>query len=189
MRGDRQPKIEGVGDPGIVLYVRTDNWRLVRREMARFFGGKRIAPDVYDTPRGLVGPFVSEPRLPRFPLQLANLDTAFKREDLIYGVADLREISSMADPAPVKRILAEGDTGGARVIRPTGAVYQVRSEAAGNPIPGSLTGQREITQSLQLWSDDLPWRAFEELVQYKGPDRTRIVSERSWLVATGRQRR
>ena len=116
-----------------------------------------------------------------------NPDTAFKTEDRIYGVADLRQISRAADSASVKRLLAEGDTGGTRAVRPTGAVYEVRSEAAGNLVPGSLTGQRDITQSLQLWSADLPWRAFEERVQYKGPDRARIVLDWSWLVAVGKR--
>jgi hypothetical protein len=189
IRGDRQPKIEGVGDPGIVMYVRTDNWRLVRREMARFFGGKRIAPDVYDTPRGLVGPFVSEPRLPKFPLQLMNPDTAFKMEDSICLPAYLREISRPADSALVRRLIADGDTGDTRGIRPTGAVFEVRCEMAGNMVPGSKTGPRDITQSLQLWSDDLPWRAFEELAEYGDRNSARRVIDRSWLIAVGKRQK
>jgi hypothetical protein len=114
-------------------------------------------------------------------------DTAFKREDFTYGVADLREISRPADPALVKRLLAEGDTAGSQVIRPKGAVYEVRSEVAGEHDPNSPTGRKDITQSHQLWSDDLPWRIFEERVGYNGSYGGRIVAERSWLIAFGQR--
>ncbi|MBM3332732.1 hypothetical protein FJY68_12950 [candidate division WOR-3 bacterium] len=184
-RGDRQPDVRREEAAGIVLYVRTDNWRLVRMELARYDGGKRVAPDVFDTPDGRFGPFIGEPRLPRFPLQLMSKDTAFKTEDRIHGVADLREISCPADPAMVERLLAEGDALDTRVVRPSAAVYLVRNDLAGNAIPGPRPGEREITQSLQLWSDDLPWRPFEELVSYRGPNRTRRVTDRSWLIAVG----
>ena len=189
IRGDLQPKIEGVGDPGIVLYVRTDNWRLVRTVQARDSSGMRVSPRVFNTPDGRFGPFVSEPRLPRFPLRLMSRDTAFKTERRRVSCADLREISRPADPALVERLLAEGDTADTRVVRPSGAVYQVRNEIAGNHIPGPQPGAREFTQSLQLWSDDLPWRSFEELVSYRGPTLTRCVNERSWLIAVGHNKR
>jgi hypothetical protein len=189
IRGDRRPNIRRYGAAGIVLYVRTDNWRLVRTEHARYYGGKRVSPDVRNYPRGLFGPRVSEPRPPRFPLQLMNQDTAFKRERREYSVADLREISRPADPALVRRLLSEGDTADSRAIRPTGAVYEVRSELAGDFVPGSLTNRRYIRQSHQLWSDDLPWRPFEELVEYSGPNSTRSVTDRSWLIAVGHNKK
>lgn len=185
IRGDRRPNIGRDGAAGIVLYVRTDNWLVIRTEEARYCDGKRLSPHVRHSPRGLFGPFVGEPRLPRFPLQLMNQDTAFKRERRDDCYADLREISRPADPALVERLLAEGDTAGSRAVRPTGAVYAVRSELAGDIVPGSLTGQRYIVQSLQLWSDDLPWRPFEELVEYSGPSSIRRVTERSWLIEVG----
>lgn len=185
IRGSKRPNISSAGAAGIILYVRTDNWRVVRTVEARYSGGKCVTPDVFDTPHGRFGPFVSEPRLPRFPLQLMNQDTAFKRERREYSVADLREISRPADPTLVERLLAEGDTADIKVVRPSGAVYQVRNEIGGNVIPGPQPGAREIKQSLQFWSDDLPWRSFEELVGYSGPNSTRSVTERSWLIAVG----
>jgi hypothetical protein len=189
IRGSPRPSIGRDGAASIVLHVRTDNWLVVRTEHARQYGGKRISPDVRDYPRGLFGPFISEPRLPRFPLQPMNQDTAFKTEDRIYGVADLREISRPADPALVERLLAEGDTADIRVVRPSGVVHQVRNERGGNFVPGPQPGEREILQSIQLWSDDLPWRLYEAVVDYRGPKHVGRVQERSWLVAVGKRGR
>jgi hypothetical protein len=189
IRGDVQPDIGREGSAGRVLYVRTDNWLVVRTEEAHYYDGKRLSPYVRNYPRGLFGPFISEPRLPRFPLQLMNPDTAFKLVDRVYGVADLREISRPADSELVKRLLAEGDTAGSQVIRPKGAVYEVRSEVAGEHDPNSPTGRKDITQSHQLWSDDLPWRIFEERVGYNGSYGGRIAAERSWLIAFGQRER
>lgn len=185
MRSGRRINIATSGEPGRVLYIRTDRWLLVRQEEARFYDGKRLSPFVRHYGGGSFGPRMSEPRIPRFPLQLASQDTAFKLEYFTYSVADLREISRPADPAFVNRLLAEGDTAGSLVIRPTGAVYDVRSEIAGEHDPGSPTGRSNIGQSRQLWSDDLPWRIFEELVGYDGSYGSRSVKERSWLIAVG----
>jgi len=187
IRGSSRPSIGRDGAASIVLHIRADNWLVVRTEHVRQYGGKRISPDVRNYPRGLFGPSVSEPRLPRFPLQIVNPDTAFKTENRIYGVADLREVSRPADPALVERLLAEGDTADIRVVRPSGVVYQVRNDLGGNFIPGPQPGEREIMQSLQLWSDDLPWRLYEELVDYRGPKHVGTVQERSWLVAVGKR--
>jgi len=187
IRGSGRPNIEHDGTAGAALYVRTDNWLVVRTEAAHYYDGKRLSPYVYNYPRGLFGPFISEPRLPRFPLQLMNPDTVFKRERRDGCYADLREISRPADPALVTRLLAEGDTAGSLVIRPKGAVYDVRSELAGEHDPDSPTGRKNITQSRQFWSDDLPWRIYEERVGYNGSYGGRIVTERSWLVAFGQR--
>ncbi len=186
IRGSRRPSIGSSGIVDIVLHVRTDNLLAVRRTvMMHRADGEPLPPMVRYHPLGLFGPFVAEPRLPRFPLQLMNQDTVFKKERRDDCYAYLREISRPADPALVERLLAEGDTADIRVVRPSGAVYQVRNELGGNVIPGPQPGEREITQSLQLWSDDLPWRPFEELVGYSGPNSTRSVTERSWLIAVG----
>jgi hypothetical protein len=185
LRGDRQPNIRRDGTAGAFFYVRTNNWRAIRTREAVYSSGKRVQWDVRNYPLGLFGPFVAEPRLPRFPLQLTGRDTVFGRERRDEFYADLREISRPADSALVERLLAEGDTAGGQVVRPKGAVYEVRSELGGDLIPGSPTGDRDIVQSLQLWCDDLPWRLFEELVGYSGPNGTRSVTERSWLVAVG----
>ncbi len=187
IRGDVQPNIGRDGTAGRALYVRTDNWLVVRTEKARFYGGKRNSTDTRDYPRGLFGPFISEPRLPRFPLQPMNQDTAFERERRDDCYADLRELARPADPGLAKRLFDEGDASGSLVIRPKGAVYEVRSELASDFVPGSLTQRKFITQSLQLWSDDLPWRPFEEFVRYSGTSGGRGVTERSWLIAVGKR--
>ena len=165
------------------FFVRNEDWLVVRDVSTRMYNDTLLPPDTLNYPLGLFGPFEGrELRLPRFPLQLGNMDTAFKLQKLDYYAADLREISSVADPGLVKRLLDDGDTTGGRVVRPAGMVYQVRNEAGGNLVPAG----REILRSLQFWCDDQPWRLYEELVRYTGPDSTRRVVGRSWLIASGR---
>ncbi len=175
-----------LGRDTIVLYVRVDDWLVVRQEIANTYNGKPRPRIIHNAPLGLFGPFaMGEPRLPRFPLRLGDPDTTFKlmrRDDCL---AELREISSVADSALVKRLVSEGDSSGRPAVRPTGVVYQVRNEGGGD----LGTDNSRIGQSLQLWSDDLPWRAYEERVVYDGPKPTRRVFERTWLVATSRQGR
>jgi hypothetical protein len=181
----RRQRRSAAGPVENVWYVRTDNWLVVRQVLSTGWINS-VTADTFDSPLGLVGPVLGdEPRLPHFPLQLDDSDTAFKlvRRDECF--ADLREISSIADSTLVKSLLADGDSSDGNVVRPMGRVYQVRNEAAGNTLPGPVPNQREITQSLQLWSDDRPWRLFEELVDYRGPMRARLLKERSWLVAVG----
>ncbi len=174
----------------IVHYVRTDDWLVVRQMLTCTYQGV-LRSDKLERPLGLFGPFRGgESRLPRFPLKPGdNGDTTFRltvRDDC---AAMLREISGAADSQKVNRLLAEGDTAGERVMRPTGVVYQVREELKGNVGSDPLLGEEEITQSLQLWCDDQPWRLHEELVNYHGAARIRDVIERSWLVASGRRER
>jgi hypothetical protein len=158
--------------------VRKEDWLVVRDVSTRMYSDTLLPPETLNCPLGLFGPFrAGEPRLPRFPLQLGNTDTTFKLQKLDYCAADLREISSVADSALVSRLLDDGDTTGGRVVRPTGVVYQVRNE---------LSGTEQIVQSLQFWCDDLPWRLYEEFVQYDGPHLTKHVVGRSWLIASGR---
>ena len=173
----------------VVWYVRKDNWLVVRQVL--FSGShKSVAPDTEDCPLGLVGPiFGVEPGLPRFPLKPESLDTMFKPRKLDDYSAWLREMSSIADPASVKRLLDAGDITGGRVLRPSGVVYQVRTEAGGNLGLGPQPPERRIVQSLQLWSDDLPWRVYGELVQYDGSNPIWRVAERSWLIAVGHKKR
>lgn len=170
-----------------VLYVRTDSWLVVRQALTTGrYSDSLPTPVTRDYPLGLFGPFLAgEPRLPRFPLLPVNPDTLFRLQKRDDFSADLREISRVADPELARRLLAEGDTAGGRAIRPTGKVYEVRSELAGNLVLDSLPGQREIVQSLQLWCDNQPWRLFEELVDYSGVKHTRRVEERSWLITVG----
>jgi len=165
IRVSRRPNIGPSGIVDIVVDVRTDSMLAIRQTLMTHRGsGEPLLPSVRHRPLGMFGPFTAELRLPRFPLPPVNQDTAFKREKRDDCHAYMREISGPADSALVKRLLAEGDSAGSRVVRPLGAVYEVRSEMAGGVVPGSPTGQRDVTQSLQLWSDDQPWRLYEELV-------------------------
>jgi hypothetical protein len=168
------------------LYVQIADWLVVRQEIGHTYADTVCSPYVRNAALGLFGPFrTGEPRLPRFPLQLGNPDTTFKLKRRDDGSAEMREISRLADSALVKRLLDEGDSVGGRVVRPTGPVYQVRNEMGGETIPGPQPGMREIVRSLQYWSDDQPWRLYEELVQYRGEKLVRSVEERSLLVASG----
>jgi hypothetical protein len=168
----------------IVHYVRMDDWLVVRQVLVYIYQDK-LRADKLDRPRGMFGPFLEgQLRLPRFPLRLGDPDTTFKLQVLDDCAAYLREISSAADPASVKRLLEERDTLGVRVVRPTGVVYEVREELGGNLDP-PFTSEKNITQSLQLWSNDQPWRLYEEYVNYSGDERHRQVVERNWLIAVG----
>jgi hypothetical protein len=174
--------------PWQVFYVRRDDWLVIREVTTTFHGGLR-RPVTTNYPLGLSGPLPSEPCLPRFPLQPASSDTAFRFRRLSHVSAWLREISGVADTALVHRLLDEGDAAGGRVLRPAGAVCQVRSELGGNLDPNPRGGERRVVQSLQFWSEGLPWRVYEEQVLYLGQKPIRELVERSWLVAKGRQRR
>jgi len=178
------PGILSSGATNFVLYVRIDDWLAIREVVNAQYDGKPLPPIVRDYPRGLFGPFGGdvEPRLPRFPLQLGNPDTAFKSQDRDDCSACLREISSIADPALVKRLLAEGDTLGSKAVRPSSVVYQVRNEMGSDLL---TFPERDINQSLQLWCEGQPWRAYEECARYFAKKRVRVVAERSWLIAVG----
>jgi len=180
------PKGEPATRTKDVLYVHVDDWLVVRQEIGHTYNDTVCPPWIRNAPLGLFGPFgTGEPHLPRFPLRLGDPDTTFKLKKRDDGFADLREISRIADSSSVKRLLNDGDSAGARVVRPTGVVYQVRNEGGGD----LETDNRRVVQSLQLWSDDQPWRVYEELVQYDGPKLVRRVIERTWLIATSRQGR
>jgi len=169
-----------------VLYVRMNDWLVVRQEIGHTYNDTVCPHWVRNAPLGLFGPFQwGEPRLPRFPLRLGDPDTTFKLMKRDDGLAELREISRSADSATVKRLLDDGDSVGRHVVRPTGVVYQVRNELGGD----LGTDNSRIVQSLQFWSNDQPWRVYEELVQYDGSKPTRRVVERSWLIASGHKER
>jgi hypothetical protein len=182
----RQQAPDGrVADAYVASYVRSGDWLVVRQVIA-YMGHDSLCSYTLERPRGLFGPCqAGEPRLPRFPLRLASQDTAFHlviRDDC---VAHLREISQVADPALVERLLADGDNDNGTAVRPTGVVYQVRNEVGGNLQSGLPPRERQIDQSLQLWCTDRPWRLYEELVNYNGPNLTPDVLEKTWLVASG----
>ena len=179
------PMGEPAGKTKNVRYVHVDDWLVVKQEIGHTYSDTVCPPWVMNAPLGLFGPFGGELRLPRFPLRLDDPDTTFKLKKRDDGFAELREISRIADSALVKRVLDDGDSAGARVVRPTGVVYQVRNEGGGD----LETDNRRIVQSLQFWSEDQPWRVYEEGVQYDGPKLVRRVNERTWLVASSRQGR
>jgi len=169
-----------------VLYVRTDNWFVVRRVWVRTNKDTLCPPDTLECPLGLLGPSGGgEPRLPRFPLVPGDPDTAFRLQRRGGYSAKLREISRAADPAMVERWLDEGDSACGRVVRPTGVVYLVRNEVGGDIEPRHAPHDRRVAQSLQLWSSDLPWRPYEELALNYGSDYGWLAAERSWLIAVG----
>lgn len=189
LQTERQDRSGGPARAEVVWYVRKDNWLVVRQVL---FSGpyNNVTPDTEDFPLGLVGPlFGKEQGLPRFPLKSENPDTTFTPRKLDDYSAWLREMSSIADPASVKRLLAEGDTTGRRVVRPTGAVYQLRTEAGGHLGLGSQPPERRIVRSLQLWSEGQPWRVYGELVHYDGSNPIWRVAERSWLIASGHKKK
>ena len=167
-----------------LLYVRVDDWLVVRTEVTHTYADTICPRWVWNTPLGQFGPDEAL-RLPRFPLRPGDPDTTFKLMKRDDGFAELREISSIADSASVERLLNEGDSVGRLVLRPTGIVCQVRNELGGD----LGTDNSLIVQSLQLWSDDLPWRVYEELVHYTGPKSVRRVIERAWLIASGHSAR
>jgi hypothetical protein len=168
-----------------VYSIRKDNWLVVRQVMFYTYRDS-FQSATLDRPLGQLGPFLAgEPRLPRFPLQLASTDTTFRLQIRDDCAADLREISQIADPTTVARLLGEGDAAGELVMRPSGEVYQIRNECGGNRLPGPPPGKREIVQSFQFWCGERPWRLYEEFVYYHGSDLVRDVTERSWLVAVG----
>ena len=168
-----------------VLYVRADDWLVIREEIAHSYGDKPCPRIIRGVPLGLFGPD-EVLKLPRFPLRLGDTDTTFKLTKRDDGMAELREISSIADSASVKRLLDDGDSADGRVVRPEGVVYQVRNELGGDVGPDPFSGQRRVVQSLQLWSEDQPWRVYEELVHYyTGPKPVRRVVEQTWLIAAG----
>jgi hypothetical protein len=180
------PKGEPATRTNDVLYVHMDDWLVVRQEIGHTYNDTVCPPWIRNAPLGLFGPFgMGEPRLPRFPLRLGDPDTTFKLKKRDDGFAELREISRIADSSSVKRLLDDGDSADARVVRPTGVVYQIRSEGGGD----LGTDNARIVQSLQLWCDDQPWRVYEEVVQYDGPKLVRRVIERSWLIAAGHRKK
>ena len=178
----------------VLYYVRVDDWLVVREDVARFYSDKPRGMAIMPAPLGLFGPHPGELALPRFPLRLDDPDTTFKLTMRERGPAELREISSTADPATVKRLLDVGDSATVKglfgwvdstripALRPAGIVYQVRNELGGD----LGTDNELIIQSLQFWCDDLPWRVYEEHVQYTGPNLVRRVERRTWLIACGR---
>ena len=175
----------------VASYVRVDNWLVVRQDITHTYNDTICPHWVKNAPLGLLPDEALQ--IPWFPLRVGDPDTTFKLIKSSDGSAELREIPSIADSASVQRLLDDGDSAWAkrlldgwdedsvrvRVVRPAGAVYQVRNELGGD----LGTDNSLIVQSLQLWSDDQPWRVYEELIHYTWPKPVRRVIERTWLIA------
>jgi hypothetical protein len=172
-----------VSPVGSDFYVRRSDWRIVRRVKISVNRLKLLSADTTDYPSGHFGPLVGEPRLPRFPLQFGRRADTLQR--LVINADSsvvVREVAGRADAAMVQRVLADGDTTGRKVVRPTGVVEVVRSEATGEP---DSSGTPQRIQSLQLWCREQPWRLYEELVRYSGAESTGQVIEQTWLLDSG----
>jgi hypothetical protein len=182
------------GNDTVFSFVRADSWLVVMEEYSL---GKARAHSVENAPHGRPGLYgTGSQRIPMFPLRLDDPDTSFKLLKLDRGgSAELRELSSIADASLVRRLLDDGDTMSVagffpevkgdskrvRVLRPTGAIYQVRKELGGE----IGTDNSRISQSLQFWSNGQPWRVYEERVQLEGLKPVRRVVSRAWLIAVG----
>jgi hypothetical protein len=185
------------GNDSVFSFVRADSWLVVREEYCL---GKARAHSVENAPHGRPGLYgMGSQRIPMFPLRLDDPDTSFKLLECDRrGFAELREISSVADSSLVSRLLDDGDTVSVtghfaemkadskkvRVLRPTGAVYQVRKELGGD----LGTDNSRVSQSLQFWCNDQLWRVYEERVLLDGPKPVRRVYSRTWLIAVGHKK-
>jgi hypothetical protein len=175
-------------DPYNVYYVRKDTWLIVRRVEHLWTGRGLRPPLTFDLPHGVYGAVPGrEPRMPKFPLSLNSPDTAFRLKVFDDRAGILREVSALADSDLVNRVLSEGDSADGRVVRPAGIVYEVRSERAGNRVltPKGDSSYDRISQSLQFWSESLPWRLYECYFTYDPQHHTQSVPQRSWLIAVG----
>lgn len=172
---------------GSDIYVRRSDLRVVRRVTFGYGNDRRLLADTSNYPSGQFGPLAGgEPRLPRFPLRLGGkADTVFRPRQRNDSSMLVREMAGVAAPAVVKRLLDDGDTTDRRVVRPAGKVYEARCESSSELQSDSTPATKRITQSLQLWCKEQPWRLYEELAQYDGPQPIRSVVERTWLVASG----
>jgi hypothetical protein len=177
--GDTAASRDGVRD---VYYVRTTDYRIVRKVEYLHQAGKPLGPRVFNCPEGMYGPTPFHPRLPLFPLDsVSTQDSGFHDCHTAMSWASLRQFSGPADSALLSRHLVEPNpSGGCPVQLRGGTVFSVLSEMGVRR--DSIT--MPSVYSLQLWSRDYPWRLYEEQGQYV-PDGTRTPRSQSWLVACG----
>jgi hypothetical protein len=167
-----------------LFYVLRDSWLIIRYVTCSYDRHGKLVSHTHERPGGAYGAYIRapEPRLLRFPLQLGSHDTLFKLTTCWY----VREVPGIADSALLNHMLYEGDSALGHVVRPNGTVYEVRSETPADPPQPDGTVRGRILQSLQLWSEDLPWRLYEGLFTYYSTDSSnQHFEERSWLTAVG----
>jgi hypothetical protein len=186
-RGDTASPGNG---PRTLYYVRSDNWKIVREVDYFWQQGQLVGPSTFECPQGMFGPLPGEPHLPLFPLDTVIVrDSTFREYHVARSWAWLRQSSGLADSALLKRWLTEPDTLAGRPVPPgRGRMFSVLCELG---VPRDSSGPAvRYAYSLQLWSEDLPWRLYEERGQYVPPgSSTRYVDVRTWLIRHGRSGR
>jgi hypothetical protein len=182
--GDTTPSTQGDRD---LYYFRTDNYRVVRKVEYFWQAGKLVGPSTRDLPEGMFGATLLNPRLPLFPLDVVPVqDSSFRLCKDIMGAVLLRQFSGFADSVLLDRYLSVPDPLGVRPVQPRGGkMFFALSEAGAPREPGGPDVPRGY--SLQLWSEDYPWRLYEEYGSY-ALDGAPLPGSRSWLVACGRSR-
>jgi hypothetical protein len=180
--GDTTPSVQGDRS---LYYVRTDNYRVIRKVEYIRQAGKIVGPRTFDYPEGLFGPDPLHPRVPQLPLGPAVAqDTMFRDCGTTLGWASLRQSSGLADSALLKRYLSGPNQSGGRPVPPRcGEMFFALSEEAAPREPGGPAVP--LMYSFQIWSEDYPWRLYEEDGLY-APDGTRLSRSRGWLIAWGR---
>lgn len=166
--------------PRMLYYVRTDSLRIIRRAIYYRRAGKLVGPKTLNYPQGMYGPNPGEPQLPLFPLDImATRDSTFVRH--------FRQFTSLADSVSSRRYREDPDESGGRPISPgSGRLFTVLSQSSEPAGPGGPEVAR--LYSLQLWSEDLPWRLYSEWGQYlhrPGRETRTYVETREWLIRSG----
>jgi hypothetical protein len=176
----------GIG-PRTLYYVRSDSWRIVRQVSYSVLSGKLMGPWQFDCPQGMFGPMPVEPQWPVFPLDTTALrDSAFILRHGARGMFPMRQFSRQDDSAALRRYRAEPDTGGGNPVPVgRGKFYAALTELGAPPEKGGPDVRASYT--LQIWSEDYPWRMYWEWGQYvpRGELHTEPDS-RAWLVRFGR---
>jgi hypothetical protein len=178
-KGD--PDSPGSG-PRKLYYIRTDDFRIIRRVEYFWQAGKLIGPVTADFPDCRTGPDPAE-LLPMFPLDAAGIQDSIFR---IYAKGGyLRQLSGPPDSDLLRDCRNYPDTSQGHPVQPRdGKLYSVLCESG---TPRGPTGQIEpFVYSLQLWSEDFPWRLYWEQGRCKPPwGGPRYPEVRSWLSAFG----
>jgi hypothetical protein len=174
--------------PRTLYYVRTDSCRIIREVDYYWQAGKLLGPGTFNCPQGMYGPFPGEPQLPLFPLDtMATRDSTFVRRRVARSWERMRQFTHLADSASLRRYREEPNQSGGRPINPGNGVLFVSLSQSSEPAgPGGPEVARLYT--LQLWSEDLPWRLYSEWGQYQYNPRRVLpayVETREWLVRSG----
>jgi hypothetical protein len=166
--------------PRTLYYVSSDSLRIIRRVDYFQQAGKLLGPSTFNCPQGMYGPNPGEPQLPLFPL-----DTTATRDSTF--VSHFRQFASLADSVSLRRYREDPDQSSGRPISAgNGVLFASLAQSSEPTGPGGPEVAR--LYSLQLWSEDLPWRLCSEWGQYlHTPGRTvrTYVETREWLIRSG----